>query len=75
MSKQTTEIVTGEDMQESLITLAESSISKIEEVVTLLETDSVQGLSPDAAAKALDKYGPNELAEEKKEAIFIKLLN
>ncbi len=75
MSKQTTEIVTGEDMQESLITLAESSISKIEEVVTLLETDSVQGLSPDAAAKALDKYGPNELAEEKKEAFFIKLLN
>ena len=75
MSKQTIEIVTGEDIQEPVMTLAESSISKKEDVITKLETDSAEGLSTVAAAKALEKYGPNELAAEKKESFFIKLLN
>ena len=75
MSKQTTEIVTGEAMQESAMTLAESSVSKKEDVIIKLETDSAEVLSAAAAAKALEKYGPNELAEEKKESFFVKLLN
>ena len=54
MSKQTTEIVTGEAMQESAMTLAESSVSKKEDVIIKLETDSAEGLSAAAAAKALE---------------------
>lgn len=75
MNKQTTEIATQEDSKESFLTLEEASVSNKEDVISKLETDSTEGLSPDAAAKALDKYGPNELAEEKKESFFVKLLN
>lgn len=75
MSKQTKEIATQENIQGSLLTLAEASISNKEDVISKLETDSSRGLSPATAANLLDKYGPNELTEEKKESFFIKLLN
>lgn len=75
MSKQTKETAEREQLQESVITLAEASTSDKTDVISKLETDSSAGLSPAIAAKLLEKYGPNSLKEEKKESFFIKFLN
>ncbi|MBC7335182.1 MAG: HAD-IC family P-type ATPase, partial [Clostridia bacterium] len=44
------------------------------EVLQLLQTDPLKGLSPEEAAKRLAQYGPNELAAEKKTSPWKMLL-
>ncbi|MCL2492590.1 MAG: cation-translocating P-type ATPase [Clostridiales bacterium] len=47
----------------------------IGEVLEKLDTDAAQGLSPEAAQKRLEKYGPNEFEEGQKETLFRKVLH
>ena len=75
MTKINAEMLGQEETQDSILTLAEASISSSDDVVNKLEADPTLGLSSDTARKLLETYGPNELAEEKKESFFIKLLN
>ncbi len=46
----------------------------IRETAQLLETDIKSGLTPAEVKKRLEKYGRNELKEEKKKSIFVKFL-
>ena len=75
MTKKNAEMLGQEETQDSILTLAEASISSSDDVVNKLEADPTLGLSSDTARKLLETYGPNALAEEKKESFFIKLLN
>ncbi len=45
-----------------------------EECLQKLEVEPTRGLSADEAGRRLEKYGPNELAEGKKESIFMAFL-
>jgi len=48
---------------------------EIESVLSKLETDPRQGLTPEEVGKRLQKYGYNELKEEKKASPFILFIN
>ncbi len=46
--------------------------TSMQEVLTKLETDSVNGLSSDKVAELQNKFGPNKLQEKKKKSIIAK---
>ncbi|WP_081784924.1 cation-translocating P-type ATPase [Cellulomonas sp. KRMCY2] len=54
--------------------IVDASVVEVEEVVTLLGTDPLRGLTGDEAARRLTEHGPNELTAEPSVPLWLRLL-
>jgi Ca2+-transporting ATPase len=68
-------VVEIETTSECLMTGEEASIQSIECVVESLGTDTASGISETEAVSRLERFGRNELEDEKSAPFIVKLLN
>ncbi|MBP6950587.1 MAG: hypothetical protein KBB98_06705, partial [Clostridia bacterium] len=68
-------VVEIETTAESLLTGEDAAIQSIECVVKTLGTDTASGISETEAISRIERFGRNELEDEKSAPFTVKLLN
>ncbi len=65
---------TNVEPRESMVAEEESYQLPLKDILNRVDVDPEQGLTPDEAARRLERFGYNELAEEAKEPLWKKFL-